>query len=427
MDDEDLPSGDDRAKTDGEDTDKCTGLDMGDDGEVVESKEDLFDFDPSTVHTMFEKEPKHAKWEAGASANELSGLRGGVDDLASSEDEDHKQGKEPQLTKSMKATSQRAANRLAEVPQWPERNDSNQETVQGSGTSLSSEEEQSGQSSKDEHVPIHGHKANRGWPSTCHYVPNGSGRHMVRLSKQPDDLRAIVKVAISKVIGDVVHQDAYRQINGLISYYQHILWRPAKKSLHVMPFAKRFEQDPKFGKTFAPGVRHVATGKVEGYYQLLAGRECVLKVKALLENSSYIYPTKPGMQEKAVIITSKPFSHPAVIAYHEQFKSSLPVTHPKELEILVSMLALAATLVHSALDDYASGVYRKTDFHSDQYEDIYRSHKKFLEHIQQGSLTKYHHLMANLYTQAFVAGTLPRSAVVSDNAIAQLDLDGMDE
>ncbi|KAF8263018.1 hypothetical protein EI94DRAFT_1704331 [Lactarius quietus] len=247
MDDEDLPSGDDRAKTDGEDTDKRTDLDMGDDGEVVESKEDLFNFDPSTVHTMFKKEPKCAEWEAGASANKLSGLR---------------------------------------------------------GTSLSSEEEQSGQSSKDEHVPIHGHKANRGWPSTCNYVPTGSGRRMVRLSKQPDDLQAIVKVTISKVIGDAVHQDAYCQINGLISYYRHILWRSAKKSLHVMPFAKQFEQDPEFGKTFAwvlngrvsmywGQVRRVATGKVEGYYQLLAGRKCVLKVKALLENSSYIYPTKP--------------------------------------------------------------------------------------------------------------------------------------
>ncbi|KAF8264067.1 hypothetical protein EI94DRAFT_1806327 [Lactarius quietus] len=320
MDDEDLPSGDDRAKTDGEDTDKRMDLDMGDDGEVVESKEDLFDFDPSTVHTMFKKEPKRAEWEAGASANELSGLRGGVDDLASSEDEDHKQGKEPQLTKVLCFIFL-----FPQVPQWPERNDSDRETIQGSGTSLSSEEERSGQSSKDEHVPIHSHKANRGWPSMCHYVPTGSGHRMVRLSKQPDNLRAIVKVAISKVIGDVVHQDAYRQINGLISYYWHILWRSAKKSLHVMPFAKRFEQDPEFGKTFARvlncrvsmyqgQVRRVATSKVKGYYQLLAGHECVLKVKALLENSSYIYPTKPGMQEKAVIITSKPFSHPADIA-----------------------------------------------------------------------------------------------------------------
>ncbi|KAF8258515.1 hypothetical protein EI94DRAFT_1815161 [Lactarius quietus] len=259
---------------------------------------------------------------------------------------------------------------------------------------------------------------------------------MVRLSKQPDDLRAIIKVTISKVIGNAIHEQAYRTVDGLIAYYRRILWSSAKKSLHLLPFAKRFAEDLEFGKVFARVLRFNVPQPSE---------DCVLKVKALLENSTYIYPTKQGTQENTVIVMSKLFSHPAVIAvlreaffvvtrvgslankHHDRFKSSLPDTHPKELEIPIPMLALAGTAVHAALDDYSSGIYKKSDFNANLYEDIYRRHAKFLDHIQKGSIMKYHRLMADLYTQVSVEATLPRSGIVSDNAIAQLDLDGMDE
>jgi Domain of unknown function (DUF6532) len=56
--------------------------------------------------------------------------------------------------------------------------------------------------------------------------------------------------------------------------------------------------------------------------------------------------------------------------------------------------------IHSAIDDYSSGVCKKTEFNADLYEDVYKSHIEFLEHIKTASASKYHRLMADLYTLA---------------------------
>lgn len=56
--------------------------------------------------------------------------------------------------------------------------------------------------------------------------------------------------------------------------------------------------------------------------------------------------------------------------------------------------------MHSSLDDYSTGVFKKVDFNADWYEEIYLHHMMFLSHIREGSVSKYHQLMADLYGQA---------------------------
>lgn len=146
---------------------------------------------------------------------------------------------------------------------------------------------------------------------------------MIKIRNQPAALRTIIRVGIGKVIADAVHETAYRAVDSLVGYYRHVLWSSAK-SLHLLPFAKRFEKDHEFGKAIARvvcvvsliidatrltkvphcrklngrlsiyrgQVKRVAASKVEGYYQLLEGRDCVQRVKSLLQSSTYIYPTK---------------------------------------------------------------------------------------------------------------------------------------
>ena len=84
------------------------------------------------------------------------------------------------------------------------------------------------------------------------------------------------------------------------------------------------------------------------------------------------------------------------------------------------------------------------DFNTDLYEDIYHSHIRFLSHIREEGVTKYHRMMAGLYSEAsyvsyanFLIITIsytplrsvfvPRAVAVTNEAILQLDLDGMDE
>ena len=185
-------------------------------------------------------------------------------------------------------------------------------------------------------------------------------------------------------------------------------------------------------------------------------------------------------QGRGLIIRSKPFNHPAVILilrevffgsmrkllaeqYRDCFASTIE-TLSDEAEIPAAALALVATCVcffttldydsdnilfysclfqiHSAIDDYSSGVCKKTDFGADCYKDVYKSHIEFLENIKTASATKYHRLMAGLYTNAlyvivytlfalltivFRAVTIRRTTVIADNAMTLLDSDNMEE
>jgi len=70
---------------------------------------------------------------------------------------------------------------------------------------------------------------------------------MINIRRQPSDLRAIIRAAICRVTADAIHETAYRPADGLTAYYRLILFRSAK-SLHLIPYAKRFARDEEFGK-----------------------------------------------------------------------------------------------------------------------------------------------------------------------------------
>ncbi|GLB45655.1 hypothetical protein LshimejAT787_2500470 [Lyophyllum shimeji] len=96
-----------------------------------------------------------------------------------------------------------------------------------------------------------------------------------------------------------------------------------------------------------------------------------------------------------------------------------------ELEIPLPMLAIVATTLHSALDDWASGERKPTDFNAERYEDVYNAHVTTLKTIQKKKL-KYHRLMSNLYNAASSKASI-RSTNMARNAIALLNLDAMEE
>ncbi|KAI9430192.1 hypothetical protein H4582DRAFT_1824628, partial [Lactarius indigo] len=232
-----------------------------------------------------------------------------------------------------------------------------------------------------------------------------------------------VTAGIHQVIGNAMHETAYRPVSTIIQHHHTLLWNVAK-SLKYTAYAKQLEEDPTFRivlnqvlkgciSAYHSSVEHVATGKVEGFYQLTEGLSSYQKIEALTMGSTYIYPTKPVSTiptAKCARVTYQhavlqelffAHSHGSSLASKHQncFKSSLPATHPVKPEISAAMLALVATCIHSTLDNFHSGVQKKSDFNTDWYEDVYKMHMEFLSHICDGSVTKYHQLMAGLYSQ----------------------------
>lgn len=95
---------------------------------------------------------------------------------------------------------------------------------------------------------------NKGWPSACHYVPADSGHALIKLRIQPSGLRMIIRAGIRKVTGDAIFETAYHAVDKLTHYLRLVLWRSAR-SLNLLAYAKRFEQDSEFGKAIGRVVR----------------------------------------------------------------------------------------------------------------------------------------------------------------------------
>ncbi|KAH9044082.1 hypothetical protein EDB83DRAFT_2523720 [Lactarius deliciosus] len=422
-----------------------------------EDQDDLCNLGPKDLHAAFERERakwgtdtdplpsfKRAKWGIDADVNDESDtnavgdshinpfdrrrLKAGTagDNNALSDDENCDKDKSTEV----RVIGNRAAKRLAEVPKWDNPGDSDG-THTSTGTPFSSDGEDNNNA---EQIPIDEYMVNKIWSKACHYIPTDHG--LVQLRIQPPDLRAIMRLMPPLAITDIPS----------ISRQSHCI---------IQPLRIRFFWDHEIGKalgrvlsgrvsTYRGQLKRTVAGKVEGYYRLLEGPECVERVRGLIRGSVYVYPTKEGPSGQQNVVKSKPFGHPIIMAvlreaffmnirggsyaskYCGRFKSSLPDSHPSELEIPCAMLALVATSIHSALDDHSTGIYRRTEFNADLYEDIYIGHNSFLSHIRDGSIKKYHRMMSDLYNQASAVAVMSSMSVTND-AIAELDLDGMAE
>ena len=166
---------------------------------------------------------------------------------------------------------------------------------------------------------------NVGWGPECHYIPPGYGSSLIKLTIQPENLKTIIRLAIDRVMADAIHKFAYCPIDKLIGYNRRVLYNIAK-SLHLIPYAKRFNLDMLFTwniarvvSTVSPGfgsearsltivqpdqklngrvsnycgqAKRNAANKVEGFYGLLEVDGRIQRVKSLIQKSTYIYPTK---------------------------------------------------------------------------------------------------------------------------------------
>jgi hypothetical protein len=63
-------------------------------------------------------------------------------------------------------------------------------------------------------------------------------------------LREVIKTSIHQIIGDAIHETAYRPIDNLTHYNRNILWNTAKSQNHTA-YSKRLEYDPEFWKVLS--------------------------------------------------------------------------------------------------------------------------------------------------------------------------------
>ncbi|KAL0952218.1 hypothetical protein HGRIS_006508 [Hohenbuehelia grisea] len=188
------------------------------------------------------------------------------------------------------------------------------------------------------------------------------------------------------------------------------LLRRCSRRLKFHEYAERFEEDVKFGADIAQVilnrltterkiVKEVAGTHVAGHYGLRPGESCVARVKHLIEGYKYIFA------EDSEAFFASPRS--SLAQKHAKHFSSVFEEAPRnhELELPIPLVALAATAVHCALQEWKDGAFVKLPFHGNTYQDVYEHHVRVLEDILI-ERSKYHRLMSDIAGK-IIAGAVP--------------------
>ncbi|KIM35376.1 hypothetical protein M413DRAFT_14555 [Hebeloma cylindrosporum] len=237
---------------------------------------------------------------------------------------------------------------------------------------------------------------NHGWPEEAHYTPVLPKARNLSIREQPLPMRKMIRAAVNHISGSILFDSAYPVAEKVQfeTYHRDVFVKCAKR-LKYYAIVKRIQRDDELVKLCARVInarisnlrtrcKKVTDGKVEGFYQLLAGEEASKRVKSLTdENQDYIYP----INSNGVVNTKRPFFHPCIISsikeffftgshgtlaqkHEARFSSSISTGPEKdELELPIPMVCIVATTNHASLDDWSQGYKRsKSDFRADAYE-----------------------------------------------------------
>ncbi|KAG1904369.1 uncharacterized protein F5891DRAFT_1207307 [Suillus fuscotomentosus] len=163
-------------------------------------------------------------------------------------------------------------------------------------------------------------------------------------------------------------------------------------------------------------------------------------LKKLTHQIVYIFPT----DAKGKVLGDQPFCDEATIDIirlsffdggedsfgsqcHDDFVSVLDGNNEPELP--VAMVCLTATMIYAILKDWSSGNppsnAQVKSFNASSHVDVYKAHQATLNHIFNGSIKKYHALMARLYKA--VSAIENSASTASSSTCDYLDLDAMVE
>ncbi|KAF7354384.1 hypothetical protein MVEN_01127200 [Mycena venus] len=198
--------------------------------------------------------------------------------------------------------------------------------------------------------------------------------------------------------------------------------------------------------TFRGNVKTMAECVIYGKYGVQ--QNCAVLVGRLLAGQSYIYPHKPDkINPRTNLIEvvqfgqadgKRPYEHEAIPAVVSGFfKGSNPIAERIQAlferneagnyEATQQMVALACAGIHSVLEDFSTGEYKRSNFDGSQVQDIYNVHIVLLETIKEEKPEKYRIMMENIFTLAsrgtsFNKGRKAAPTLLKKEALAKLDL-----
>ncbi|KAG2143286.1 hypothetical protein BD769DRAFT_1383257 [Suillus cothurnatus] len=185
-----------------------------------------------------------------------------------------------------------------------------------------------------------------------------------------------------------------------------------------------------------------ACSQVTAYFRL--GSDSAASAKLLIDNHSYHYSMQFSDDNTPKPVRHKPYQGDIIVnimkSHYFNGSKSVGVVFAHKFteiaknkanrpEVSIPMVALTSTSVYTALFWKAQGSPPKFNFTGNQFSEVYIFHVQFLEDLKKNAPQKFHKLMADIFAAIeALTHTMKNTGTDSKtNALAFLDLDGMDE
>ncbi|KAG0706654.1 hypothetical protein DFH29DRAFT_872182 [Suillus ampliporus] len=275
----------------------------------------------------------------------------------------------------------------------------------------------------------------------------------VKLTDQDIETRKVVQGAILKMKAYMTFTTGYPELTEKASYSHESLLKAACDR-GATAIEKKIQTDVAYVSAlaglgsqpvearvllFRGDLKDKACNQVSAYLRL--GSNSIATSKVLLENHRYHYFMKFDDNDVPQPMQNRPYlgnlmvhlmkGHYANgpksvgVVFTKRF-ADLSKNKAKRPEVTIPTVALTATSVYAALFWKSHGSPPKFNFTGNQFSEVYFFHVKFLENVKAKSPEKFHKLMADLFATIHDQNNNPATDM-QDDALAFLDLDGMDE
>jgi len=288
------------------------------------------------------------------------------------------------------------------------------------------------------------------WPAETDLLyPPGSNK--VMLTIQRPLMRAVFQEAFERIRGAMMFKNAFPGVYEAIEMITDNLILAAESidraaSIHIRllmdgDYTSNMSRIPRARiPIFRGEVKDRCVAIIQSEFLALRSKSSVIQlVEKQLSNYNYTFPrssnddllsylprrTRPYRNIRIINVIRDLYFSGGTNSFVNRFRMEFPVHQGSDgvvlREVPVPMVALVATALYAAIQEWRTGVQKNIEFSANAFLDVYNGHINTFNHIRNNREGAFHTMMTDIYTRASSAAIEP-----SANLIAEIDLDDLD-
>ncbi|KAI0261452.1 hypothetical protein BC834DRAFT_896085 [Gloeopeniophorella convolvens] len=291
------------------------------------------------------------------------------------------------------------------------------------------------------------------WPAATNHVFVAPGSPRITLMQQSQPVRLTISGSFENLHAFIMFRQSFPSAERTISFIHQPLVLAASRIPGAAEVQRRLLNDQEHLQSIAPlprarishfrgSVKDRCASAVAMMFNIHSSpAEIARTVEKQLNNYTYIFAKGPNAASfSGPAMRTRPYRNPAIImvirglyfspgisSFANRHKALFPRVHANDGTINLAapkaMVALVATGLYAALNEWRTGEFKSADFAATTYLDVYNGHIAAMEHIETHRNDAFNVMMTDAYHQVITGAP---SAASSTTEIATIDLDTLE-